>query len=85
MDKNDDQPNKVSTCFEGSHLAERMQKIMGEEGIGSLTDEMMRSLLTTRGGDKDKPKAPRRREAGKQDEPDSGPRHKTIKAIGGTK
>jgi hypothetical protein len=45
MDENKDQPKKVSTCFEGPSFAERMQKIMGKEGIGSLCEEMMRSLI----------------------------------------
>jgi hypothetical protein len=42
---NKEQPRQVSTCFEGSPAAEMMQKIMGEQGIGSLSEEMMRSLL----------------------------------------
>jgi hypothetical protein len=46
MKENKDQPKKVSTCFEGSPAAEMMQKIMGEQGIGSLCEEMMRSLIT---------------------------------------
>jgi len=45
MDKNKDQLRKVSTCFEGPACAEMMQKIMGEKGIGSLCEEMMRSLI----------------------------------------
>ena len=40
-----DQPRKVSTCFEGSTCAELMQEVMGEHGIGSLCDEMMKSLV----------------------------------------
>ena len=45
MKENKGQPKKVSTCFEGSPTAEMMQKIMGEKGIGSLSEEMMRSLI----------------------------------------
>jgi hypothetical protein len=45
MKENKDQPKKVSTCFEGPPSAEMMQKIMGEQGIGSLSEEMMRSLI----------------------------------------
>jgi hypothetical protein len=45
MDENKDQPRKLSTCFEGSSFAEMMQKIAGTEGIGSLSEEMMRSLI----------------------------------------
>ena len=46
MKENKDQPKKVSICFEGSPSAEMMQKIMTEQGIGSLCEEMMRSLIT---------------------------------------
>ncbi len=45
MDENKDQPRKVSTCFEGTPSAEMMQKITGEQGIGSLCNELMRSLM----------------------------------------
>ena len=45
MKENKDQPSKVSTCFEESPCAEMMQKIMSEQGIGSLCDEMMRTLM----------------------------------------
>jgi len=55
MDENKDQPRKISTCFEGSSFAEMMQKIMGEEGIGSLCEEMMRSLVKRCGEGKEEP------------------------------
>ena len=45
MKENKGQPKDVSTCFEGSPTAEMMLKIMGENGIGSLSEEMMRSLM----------------------------------------
>ena len=45
MDKKKDQPGKVSSCFEGPAGAEMIQKITGEQGIGSLCNEMMRSLM----------------------------------------
>ena len=45
MKENKGQPKKVSTCFEGSPSAEMMQKIMGGQRIGSLSEEMMRSLI----------------------------------------
>ena len=48
MDENKDRPNKASTCFEGSPFAEMMQKITGKEGIGSLCEEMMKSLTKRR-------------------------------------
>jgi hypothetical protein len=45
MKENKGQPKKVSTCFDGSPAAEIIQKIMGEQRIGSLCEEMMRSLI----------------------------------------
>jgi hypothetical protein len=48
MDENKDQLRKLSTCFEGSSFAEMMQKIVGAEGIGSLSEEMMRSSIESR-------------------------------------
>jgi hypothetical protein len=50
MKEKKDEPRKVSTCFEGSPCAEMMKKIMGEEGIGSLCEEMMRSFAKDRRG-----------------------------------
>ena len=47
MNDDKDQPKKASTCLEDSPFAEMMQKIMGEQGIGSLCEERMRSLLNT--------------------------------------
>jgi len=48
MKEDKDRQRKVNTCLEGSPCAEMMQKIMGEQGIGSLCEEMMRSLMKTR-------------------------------------
>ena len=45
MKENKGQPKKVSTCFDGSPAAEIIQKTMGEQRIGSLCEEMMRSLI----------------------------------------
>ncbi len=45
MKENKDRPSKVSTCFEESPCAEMMQKIMSEQGIGSLCEEMMRTMM----------------------------------------
>ena len=39
-----DQPGRVSTCFEGAPFAELMQEVLGEHGIGSLCQEMMKTL-----------------------------------------
>jgi carbon monoxide dehydrogenase subunit G len=45
MKENKGHPTEVSTCFDGSPAAEMIQKIMGEQKIGSLSEEMMRSLI----------------------------------------
>jgi len=55
MDENKDQPRKVSSCFDGQACAEMMQKIMDEEGIGSLCEEMMRSVMKGRRETKGEP------------------------------
>jgi hypothetical protein len=47
MKDNKDQPKQVSTCLEDSAYAEMMQKIMGGQGIGSLCEERIRSLMKT--------------------------------------
>jgi hypothetical protein len=47
MKEDKDQPRQVSTCLEDSAYAEMMQKVMGEQGIGSLCEERMRSLMNT--------------------------------------
>ncbi len=52
-----DEPGKVSTCFDESPCAEMMQKLMGEQGIGSLCEEMMRSLRRGFHEDKEEPSA----------------------------
>lgn len=53
------QPGKVSTCFEGSPCAELMQKVMGKHGIGSLCDELMKSVVN--GNHKGKERPPKAR------------------------
>ena len=45
MSKPKDEPRKVSTCFEGSTWAEMIEKASGEEKLGSLCEEMMKSLV----------------------------------------
>jgi len=47
MTEDKDRLKPFSTCLEGSPCAEMMQKIMGEQGIGSLCEEMMRSFMKT--------------------------------------
>ena len=49
MKENEEQPGRVSTCFDGSPCAEMMEKIMGEKGIGSLSEEMMRKIMNDPG------------------------------------
>ena len=58
MKDNKEQPRQVSTCFEGLPSAEMMQKIMGEKGIGSLCEEMMRSLMNGSHEAKSDPRMP---------------------------
>lgn len=57
MKEEKDGPKEVSTCFEDSPCAELMEKILGEDGtgIGSLCEEMMRTVAerSARGQDKD--------------------------------
>ena len=55
MKENIDQPKMVSTCFEGLPGAEMMQQIMGEQGIGSLCEEMMRSMMNGCGESEEEP------------------------------
>jgi len=60
--ENKDQPRKVSSCFEGSSFAEMMQKILGEERIGSLCEEMMRSLMKGRCESEEEPHEAKKKE-----------------------
>ena len=48
MKENKDQRSKVSTCFEETPAAEMMRKITGEQGIGSLCEQMMRTWMKSR-------------------------------------
>jgi hypothetical protein len=64
MKEDKDRQRKVNTCLEGSPCAEMMQKIMGEQGCGSLCEEMMRSLMKTRRESQEK-----RRESEKNEGP----------------
>lgn len=45
MSKPKDEPRKVSTCFEDPSWAEMVEKAAGEGKLGSLSEEMMRSLV----------------------------------------
>jgi hypothetical protein len=66
MDKKKDQPGKVSSCFEGPAGAEMMLKIMNADGVGSLCEGMMRSLVKRCGKGEEKPgeKPRKKRRAG---------------------
>ena len=37
---------EFSTCLEGLSCAEMMKKMTGQQGMGSLCEEMMRSMMT---------------------------------------
>lgn len=56
MKEKKDEPKKVSTCFEESPCAELMEEILGEGGVGSLCEEIMRTVAerSTKGQDKNK-------------------------------
>lgn len=51
MKEDKDQPNKVSTCFDGSPRVDEMQKVLGGGGIGSLCEAILRSAGKEFGGD----------------------------------
>ena len=70
MKENKDEPRKVSTCFEGSPCAEMMEKVMGEEGIGSLCEEMMRSFAERRRGPEE-PAEAQKKEGPEKEGPES--------------
>ncbi len=55
MSEDKDEQSKANTCFEGSPCMEMMQKIMGEQGIGSLCEEMMRSFMKRSQESKEEP------------------------------
>lgn len=73
MKENKEEPRKVSTCFEGSPCAELMEKIMGEGGIGigSLCEEMMRSMAERSGGGRQQPQEDKRPAGEEETEPGS--------------
>jgi len=67
MKESKDHPKKISTCFEGSSCAEMMERIMGQEGIGSLSQEMMRSFVKVCRAEKEGPQEAPNGEAGEED------------------
>jgi hypothetical protein len=62
MIENKSRPKKVSTCFDGSTCAEMMEKIMGKQGIGSLCEERMRSLIKKLNEDIEEPQKSKKEE-----------------------
>jgi hypothetical protein len=68
MKENKYQPSRISTCFEESTCAEMMQKVMSEQGIGSLCEEMMRSLMKTRCEEKEATRKTAKEESQEKDE-----------------
>lgn len=66
-DESKDRQSQVSTCFEGSPCAEMMPKIMGEQGIGSLSEEMMRTWAKRCREGQERPReAPKKEDHGKE-------------------
>ena len=45
MEEKKDNQKEFSTCLEGSPFAETMQRMMRQQGIGSLCEEMMKSMV----------------------------------------
>jgi len=44
MAKKKSRKNSYSTCLEDGAIAEMMQKMMGQHGVGSLCSEMMKAV-----------------------------------------
>ena len=44
MAEKEENKKAFSTCLENGHFAEMMQKMMGQQGIGSLCSEMMKKV-----------------------------------------
>lgn len=67
MKENKDQQTKVNTCFEEAPCAEMMEKILDEQGIGSLSEEMMRTWAERRReGHEGLHEAPKKEDHGKE-------------------
>jgi hypothetical protein len=45
MEEKKEKPEGFSTCLEGFPFAEAMQKMAGRQGVGSLCDQMMRTMM----------------------------------------
>jgi hypothetical protein len=49
MKEKNESTKEFSTCCENTHFAEMMQKVMGQQGIGSLCTEMMKKVSQKHG------------------------------------
>jgi hypothetical protein len=87
MKEHDERPRKVSTCFEGWPGAEMMQKILGQGGIGSLCEEVLRSVGKKLGGGPQGPREDKRpaRDEGTDPEPQAAPSRNKAQNSGGVK
>jgi hypothetical protein len=87
MKEHDDRPRKVSTCFEGWPGAEMLQKILGQGGIGSLCEEILRSFGTKPGGGPEGPREDKRPARGEKtdQEPQAAPSRNKVQNSGGVK
>jgi len=64
MRENKARPRKVSSCFDGQACAEMIQKIMGQEGIGSLCEKMMALSLKACCETKEEPREAKKKAGG---------------------
>jgi hypothetical protein len=49
MEEKKENQKEFSTCLEGIPFAEMMQKMIGQQGIGSLCTEMMKQVMEKQG------------------------------------
>lgn len=49
MTEKNESTKEFSTCCENIHFAEMMQKMMGQQGVGSLCAEMMKKVSQKQG------------------------------------
>jgi hypothetical protein len=52
MAEKEENKKRFSTCLEGIPFAEMMQKMIGQQGIGSLCTEMMKKVMAKQGDDR---------------------------------
>jgi hypothetical protein len=63
MEEKKNSEKTFSTCLEGFPCAEMMQKMMGQQGIGSLCQDMMKSMMKGFSGSKGENKATKEEES----------------------